>query len=97
MFSKNKKSNYDFSGKKFEIKIFGTGCAKCDKLEKNVQNIVDKYNIEAVTEHVTDIKEILSAGVISTPGLMINGKLISTSKVLNERELLKKLSESLDV
>ncbi len=97
IFSKKEKETYDFSGKKYEIKIFGTGCAKCDKLEKNVKAVIEKYDLDAESYHVTDIKEILSAGVISTPGLMINGELISTAKVLSEKEIVKKLVESVDV
>ena len=74
-----------------EIKILGSGCKKCHQLEKNVKDTVEKLQITADIEHVTDIEKIIGYGVMSTPALVVNDKVLSTGKVLKEKELEKLL------
>ncbi|MDD2498217.1 MAG: thioredoxin family protein [Desulfitobacteriaceae bacterium] len=70
-----------------EIKVVGTGCAKCISLEQSVCEVVNELAIEANIEKVTDFKEIAKAGVMMTPGLVINGKVKFSGKVPTKAEL----------
>ena len=57
-----------------DIKILGTGCAKCKTLEKLTREVVEKNGIEATVTKVEDIMEIMKFGVMTTPALVVNGK-----------------------
>lgn len=59
-----------------QVKILGPGCKRCDALVKMVKDAADKAGIEIAVEKVTDYAEIAKAGVVSTPGLLIDGKLV---------------------
>lgn len=72
-----------------EIKILGTGCSKCRKLEKNVETALKELNLEATIEKVDNLAEIVSYGVMSTPGIVIDGQVKATGKVLNVDEIKK--------
>ncbi|HEY3374177.1 MAG TPA: thioredoxin family protein [Candidatus Aquicultor sp.] len=56
-----------------QIKILGTGCANCKKLETTAKEAVSELGIDASIEKVEDIKDIMSYGVLSTPGLVVDG------------------------
>jgi small redox-active disulfide protein 2 len=74
------------------VKILGGGCAKCNKLEKNAIEALDEMGKEYEIEHVTDFAEIAKYGVMSTPALVVDEKVLISGKVLNAskiRELLK--------
>lgn len=60
------------------IKVYGPGCKRCDKIETLVTEAAARLGLEIDVEKVTDAKSIAMAGVISTPGLSINGKLVHT-------------------
>ena len=64
-----------------QIKVLGAGCARCSALEKITQKAVDELGIAADIEKTGDIDEILSYGVMRTPGLVINGKLVISGEV----------------
>lgn len=70
-----------------EIKVLGTGCANCKTLEKNILNALNELNITAVLEKVEDIVKIMSYGIMRTPGLVINGKVVLSGKVPSVNEL----------
>ncbi|MGI6308808.1 MAG: thioredoxin family protein [Dethiobacteria bacterium] len=72
-----------------EIKILGTGCPKCRKLEEMVKEVVQETNLDASVMKVTDIKEIVQAGVMLTPGLMIDGDVKFCGKLPPKGELAK--------
>jgi len=72
-----------------EIKILGTGCPKCRKLEKMVKEVVQETNLDASVMKITDIKEIARAGVMLTPGLMIDGDVKFCGKLPSKEELAK--------
>ena len=72
-----------------KIEILGTGCAKCAQLEKNVQEAVAKSKKFVQIQKVEDINEIMKFGVMSTPGLVIDGKVISVGKVLTPSQILE--------
>lgn len=63
------------------IKILGSGCANCRKLEALVRDVAMEMEAEAKIEHVTDIDDIVSYGLISTPGLVIDGVVKSTGRL----------------
>ena len=64
-----------------KIEVLGSGCANCQRLEMLAREAVAKLGIEAEVEHVTDIKEIMARGVMTTPGLAVNGKVVSKGRV----------------
>ncbi len=63
------------------IKVLGPGCANCKKLEEVSRTAAGLAQVEAEILKVTDMQEIIAAGVIKTPGLMINGKLVSSGRI----------------
>jgi small redox-active disulfide protein 2 len=73
------------------IKILGIGCSKCEKLEKNLKLALEELNMDANIEVIGDLKEIVSYGVMTTPTLVINDKIVSTGKVLSVKEIKKYL------
>ena len=77
-----------------EIKILGPGCPNCERLEQEVYQILGELNLGADVEHVRDLKEIASYGFVATPGLVINGRLVSTGKVPNKTRIIKWLEEA---
>ena len=70
-----------------KIEILGTGCAKCKALEENTKKAVADAGVFAQVEKVEDMMKIMEYGVISTPGLVINGVVKSTGKLLNSEEI----------
>lgn len=69
------------------IKILGSGCKKCVALANNARDAVQNAGLSAEIEKVTDIVEIAGFGIMSTPGLVIDGKVVSTGKVLSTAEI----------
>jgi len=63
------------------IKVLGPGCANCKRLEEVSRTALGLAQVEADIVKVTDMQEIIAAGVIKTPGLMINGKLVSSGRI----------------
>jgi small redox-active disulfide protein 2 len=74
------------------IKVLGPGCANCKRLEQIAQKAVENLSIEAEIEKVTDYAEILALGVMATPGLVINEKVVSSGRIPAEIEVLDWLS-----
>jgi len=72
---------------KREIKVLGPGCPKCELLYENVVKALEELGIEAELIKVKDFMQIASHGVLTTPGLMIDGKLVSQGKVLSVEEI----------
>ncbi|MDO9512945.1 MAG: thioredoxin family protein [Bacteroidales bacterium] len=75
-----------------EIKVLGTGCAKCSALEKAVKEAVEKTGVTATVTKVEDIVEIMQFGVMTTPALVIDGKVVVKGKVPTVDELSKLLT-----
>ncbi len=63
------------------IKVLGSGCANCHKVEQLARQAVAQLAIEAQVQLVTDMKEIMRYGVMSTPGVVINDKVVSAGRV----------------
>jgi len=72
-----------------DIKILGSGCPKCQKLEANVKEACKQLNLKANIEEVQDYSEIASYGVMATPALLVNGKLKAYGRVLEVQEIKK--------
>lgn len=70
-----------------EIKVLGSGCANCKRLLDNVYAAVKDLAISANVMYVTDYMEIAKTGLMRTPGLIINQKIVSTGKVLSIEEV----------
>ena len=70
-----------------KIQILGTGCSKCKKLEDNVRDAVKSLALDCEVEKVTDIQEIMKFGILMTPGLVIDGRVISSGRILNIKEI----------
>ena len=73
------------------IKVLGPGCANCKKLEENAKEAVKELGIEATIEKVTDFKDILSYGVMKTPGIVVDEQLKASGRVLTVEEIKKYL------
>ena len=70
-----------------EIKILGTGCQKCKTLEKVTREVLVETGIDAVIEKVEDIVDIMNYGIIHTPGLVVNGKVLLSGRVPSAGEV----------
>lgn len=68
------------------VKILGSGCTNCQKLEENVRQALKELDLDYAVGHVTDFAEIASYGVMSTPALVVNGKVVSAGRVLRVDE-----------
>ncbi|MEA4955543.1 MAG: thioredoxin family protein, partial [Pseudoflavonifractor sp.] len=73
------------------IRVLGSGCAKCNALEAAVKEAMAELGIEEKIEHVTDFSQIAAYGVMSTPALVVDGKVVSYGKVLKKEEAVKLL------
>ena len=76
-----------------EIKILGTGCSNCKKLESNVNEAVKELNADAKVTKVEDIKDIMKYGIMRTPALVINEKVKMFGKVCTVDEIKKYISD----
>lgn len=78
-----------------EIKVLGTGCAKCTRLEKDVYDALAELDVAADVEKVQDIKKIMEYKVMFTPALVINNKVKVAGKVPKKEELHKYIKEEM--
>jgi small redox-active disulfide protein 2 len=74
-----------------EIKILGSGCANCHKMEEMAKQAVKELGIAAEVAKITDIGEIARHGILSTPGLLVNGKIKHSGKPLPNLEKVKEM------
>lgn len=72
-----------------EIKILGTGCAKCKKLLKNTEKAVKDSGVEATIIKVEDVQDIMAYGVMSTPAIVIDEEVKIFGKVASPKEIAK--------
>jgi small redox-active disulfide protein 2 len=76
-----------------DIIILGTGCANCIKLENFVKEVVSESNLSANIKKVTDRNKFMDYGVMITPGLVVNGKVLSSGKIPTKSTLEHWLKE----
>jgi len=79
------------------IKILGSGCPNCKRLEQLTREAVDRMSIEAQVEKVTDYAAIMEYNILSTPGLVINEKVVSSGRIPSVAEITSFLADSLPV
>jgi small redox-active disulfide protein 2 len=72
-----------------KIQILGTGCAKCNELAANAREAAQSLGEKVEFEKVTTINEIMKFGVMTTPGLAIDGQVVSQGKVLKPEQIVK--------
>jgi small redox-active disulfide protein 2 len=76
------------------IKILGSGCSRCEKLFKKVNSVVKNNSINAEVIKTDNIKEIAKYGIMMTPGLVINEKLVCSVNVPSEKDILKYIKDN---
>lgn len=76
-----------------DIKVLGTGCAKCKNLEKVVREAVDELGVVASIEKVEDIVEIMKYKVMATPALVVNGNVEIKGRVPSKDEVKEVLGK----
>ena len=75
------------------VKILGSGCSKCKSLEAKVKETIQTNNINAGVEKVTDLNQMISYGILITPGLVINEKVKSSGVIPSADQILSWLRE----
>ena len=70
-----------------KIQVLGTGCAKCKQLTANARKAVSELGIEATVEKVEDLREIMRFGVMTTPALVVDGKVKAVGKLLSPQDV----------
>lgn len=71
------------------VKILGPGCNKCRTLEKKVRDLVEKNNLDADVAKVEDIADMMSYGIMMTPGLVVNETVKSFGVIPKDEQILK--------
>jgi small redox-active disulfide protein 2 len=75
-----------------KIEVLGPGCDNCQRLETNVREAVMMAGVEADIRHVTEAREIASYGILRTPGLVIDGKVVSAGRIPSAGDIAAWLS-----
>jgi len=78
------------------IKVLGSGCANCKRLEQVAHKVVSEMGIEAEVIKVTEYPEIMAYNIMSTPGLVINEKLVSAGRIPTEAQVTTWITDSLE-
>jgi small redox-active disulfide protein 2 len=77
-----------------EIKVLGPGCTNCINLESNVKEAVKEFDVKYSITKVTDYSDINSYGVMRTPALVIDNKVVSSGKVISTSEIIEILKKN---
>jgi small redox-active disulfide protein 2 len=75
------------------VKILGSGCARCNQLEAATRDALQQLGMDAAIDHITDFSQIAAYGVMTTPALVVDGKVVSYGKVLKAEEVIKILQK----
>jgi small redox-active disulfide protein 2 len=75
------------------VKVLGSGCAKCNQLETATKAALAQLGMDTAIDHVTDFAQIAAYGVMTTPALVVDGKVVSFGKVLRQDEVVKLLQK----
>ena len=79
------------------IKVLGSGCANCKRLEQIAKQVIKEMSIEAEVVKVTEYPEIMKYNVLSTPGLVVNEKVVSSGRIPTPAEVTIWLANALEV
>ena len=77
------------------VKVLGSGCARCSALEAAVRAALAELGVDAAIEHVTDFMQIAAYGVMTTPALVVGGRVVSCGRVPGQAERRERLREAL--
>jgi small redox-active disulfide protein 2 len=84
----------DVDAKGLSIVVLGPGCSQCNRLEQLVMRVLGELGLGASLEHVTDIREIANYGFVSTPALVINGKIVAMGTLPSAKKVKEWLTAS---
>lgn len=76
-----------------KVKILGSGCPRCNILEQRIRQLDEVHQLKLEIEKVTDLKEMMQFGILTTPGLVVDGVLRSYGVIPNDEQLLQWLKE----
>ena len=94
LFKKKKEDLSETKGKgDAYVKVLGSGCAKCNQLEAATKEALSKLGMDTTIDHVKDFAQIAAYGVMSTPALVVDGKVVSYGKVLKTEEVISILEK----
>ena len=77
-----------------EIKVLGTGCAKCKQTKLLAAEVIKELNVEATLVEVTDIPTIMGYGVMSTPGIVIDEKVMGSGGVPSKQQMIQLIQQA---
>jgi len=80
-----------------KIKVLGPGCARCHQLEETAKEVVKELGIDAEVEEIKDIKKIVEYPILTTPGLVIDERLVCSGRVPSKAELVTFITTALDI
>lgn len=78
------------------IKVLGSGCANCKKLEAVTRQVIEQLGVQAEVIKVTEYPDIMAYNVMSTPGLVINEKVVSSGRIPSAAEITTFLTSALE-
>lgn len=79
------------------IQVLGGGCAKCNALEESTRQALSELGMDLAVGHITDFSEIAALGVMSTPALMVEGKVVSSGRVLTKDQAKELILQAREV
>ena len=74
------------------VKVLGSGCANCKRLEENVRRVAAARGIQITLEKVTDYNDMMKWNIMQTPGLVVNDKLVSAGRIPKDDEIARLLA-----
>ena len=77
------------------VKILGSGCANCKRLEAITRQVIDQMGVEAEVVKVTEFSDIMAYNIMSTPGLVLNEKLVSAGRIPSAAEITALVTNAL--
>jgi small redox-active disulfide protein 2 len=77
-----------------EIRILGPGCPRCHEVERRTINVLAELGLAADVQKISDIKKIMEYSIISTPGLVINGKVVCSGRIPRPEEIKAWIQEA---
>lgn len=78
-----------------EIKVLGTGCANCKRTKALAAEVINELQIDATVVEVTDIPTIMGYGIMSTPGIVINEKVVGSGGVPTRQQMMQLVQQAL--